>query len=299
MTSDWRSTASPDEAKAAKAFALVAAVEPAPVDLARWRLVEEGLIQRRQQRRLIVAFVGAVTLGIVGTVALSPRAPTQAPFQATANTVWATTADGAVRLDKGLLAHRPTRSTPPVTVVTPDVSIQTNHAQFLADVSDNGTDVSVDEGEVSVRAKDGVVRVLREREAGRWLRVMAAVPSLTPVEPTDAPCADLSDSAKVACLERETAGSGLAAQAALFELALVKSKRGDSSEAAAVWAQSLARFPEGVLHPEVRLALMLELLKSGRTTEAEAVAAQFLVRCATDSRSADVKALRARMRRDR
>ena len=65
---------------------------------------------------------------------------------------------------------------------------------------------------------------------------------------------------------------------------MLEAKAGRSDGAIDAWRQSLKRFPDGVLHPEVRLALLVELVRARRFAEAEVVAREFEVACADDPR---------------
>ncbi|MFZ5446420.1 MAG: hypothetical protein ACOZQL_40910 [Myxococcota bacterium] len=78
----------------------------------------------------------------------------------------------------------------------------------------------------------------------------------------------------------------------MFELAALQAQRGQHAAALATWQQWLARFPEGVLHPEARLALFVELSRERRFDEARAAAAEFERTCAGDPRLPEVARLR-------
>ncbi len=83
----------------------------------------------------------------------------------------------------------------------------------------------------------------------------------------------------------------------LYELGVLELKQGNRADALAAWTTSLSRFPSGVLHPEVRLALLVELTKERRFTEALSVARAFETACADDPRLGDVQAPRHSLER--
>ena len=108
-------------------------------------------------------------------------------------------------------------------------------------------------------------------------------------------CGSLEPVARRECLRREADGESLQAQAALFELGNVEAGQGDLEASLRTWRESLERFPEGVLHPEVRLAVLIELVRARRFAQARAAAQDFEAHCTGDPRSADVGALRRQL----
>lgn len=93
----------------------------------------------------------------------------------------------------------------------------------------------------------------------------------------------------------EAKGDSLRAQAALYELGSVEVQEGELEAGLRSWRASLTRFPQGVLHPEVRLAVLIELIKARRFTDAREAARDFESSCPGDPRAADVEALRQRL----
>jgi TolA-binding protein len=160
-------------------------------------------------------------------------------------------------------------------------------ARFLAEVIDDTTMLVVESGEVEVRSPSGLERV-RSPARRAWNRQLQ-VAALTPQT-----CTAETAATRITCLEREAAGAGLTAQAASFDLGLAYAQQGDGPRAVAAWRQSLRRFENGVLAPEVRLALVSELARQGLLSEARAVAQSFLEAYPEDPRASDVRAFQRR-----
>ncbi len=108
----------------------------------------------------------------------------------------------------------------------------------------------------------------------------------------DRACGRVAPGERVGCLKHEALGSGLSAEAALYELGLVEAKAGNREQAIAAWDESLRRFPDGVLGPEAHLSLLVGLTESRRFGRAIAVAKDFEARFPEDPRRAEVAQLR-------
>ena len=182
-----------------------------------------------------------------------------------------------------------------VRIETPHAVLEVSQSRFLAEVITSGTSIVVEEGQVVLRA-GASTRVVRAGESILWPpSPQIPVALLAAPAPTEARCAATPAGELRGCLEAEAATSSLDAQAAIYELGVLEAKSGRSELAIAAWEQSLRRFPEGVLHPEVRLALLVELVRARRFSEAEAIARGFEATCAGDPRRAEVATLRARL----
>lgn len=291
----WAEASDDEGARAAKVMALAAAIAPAPVDLSRWDEVVRASRPARDWR-LAPAFAASLAAGIALVLWLAPGAPPvavtpEAPvLVASANATWTQLPSGVVRLEAGRLSVQRATSGR-VVLETPHATLDSSRARFLAEVTAGGTTVTVLEGEVVLRTA-GQTRVVK---AGQTL-VWPPTPSIpAPLSAVTAPRTSVCDDAagsRLDCLRLEARGDGLTAQAALYELGVLEARQGNSGDALAAWTTSLARFPDGVLHPEVRLALLVELTRARRFTEAVAVAQGFEAACATDPRVGDVQALR-------
>lgn len=282
---------------AERLVARAAEVPPATVDLAAWdELVAVAATRPRRDWRLVPAFLASVAAGVVLVTGAFPgRAPVEVvELVVSADTRWSHEQAGVVRLTAGQLrvgraAGRKVR------VETPHVVLEATRSRFLAEVVASGTSLLVEEGEVTVRA-GGQVRVVRAGEALVWPPLPEIPAALLEEHALAARCVGPDVVARRACLEAEALGATLEAQAALFELGALESTAGHSARAVAAWEASLARFPDGVLHPEVRLKLLVELVRARRFADASSVAAQFEQECAGDARLEDVRALAATLR---
>ncbi len=278
---------------AERQVALAAGVSPRPLDRSGWdEVLARSALAAPRPSRLAPAFALSVALGAALVLLLRPAPPPAvAPVQlAVAEDVdWAWAPSGAVTLRVGRMRVSGGET---VRLETPDAVLVASRARFLAEVTAAGTFLSVEEGEVTLRAGE-VVRVVRAGEALSWPPAPdIPLPLLAPVSPAPSRCDALDAAARPSCLRAEAAGDSLEAQAALFELGVLELGRGHAPEAVAAWRESLRRFPDGVLHPEVRLALLVELVRLRRFTEADEVATGFEASCADDPRLGDVVALR-------
>ncbi|MBL8923142.1 MAG: hypothetical protein JNJ54_30105 [Myxococcaceae bacterium] len=294
----WSASTDPAEVKAARLVALAAQVPPAPLDHTSWDRVVRGADGARDVV-LLPAFAAALVAGVLLVLWLrpapvSPAGPEAPVLVASANSSFAQQPSGVVRLDAGRLAvQRATAAK--VVFITPHVTLEASRSRFLAEVTAGGTTVRVEEGEVVLRAKD-TTRVVKAGETLVWPPSPNIPLPLTTVASTTPVC-DATAGERLDCLRAEAKGDGLLAQAALYELGVLEAKQGNRTDALAAWTTSLSRFPDGVLHPEVRLALLVELTRARRFTEAVAVARAFEERCAQDPRLADVVALRRSLER--
>ncbi|MEW5737907.1 MAG: hypothetical protein AB1938_03220 [Myxococcota bacterium] len=295
----WREDA--PESEAAKLVALAASVPAKAIDRASWDDVLARAARPRRDWRLVPAFALSVLAGVGLVLFFRPAPAVPPPAQSLAQAAPVLTPSPGARfthasgeqvvLTDGRLAVAAAEGAA-VHLTTPHVEIDARQARFLADVTAGGTVVSVEEGEVVVRTPSGE-RVVRAGESIAWPPAPDIPGALLRDEVEEAPsCVALSGPAKLECLAREGERDGLEAQAALYELGVLESKAGHRAAAERAFHASLARFPDGVLHPEVRLALLVEFVRARRFAEAKAVAADFERACVDDPRSADVASLR-------
>ncbi|MGV3619892.1 MAG: hypothetical protein ACO1OB_03690 [Archangium sp.] len=268
---------------AEKAIALTASIQPREVDGRDFdALVGQAALHPRRDWRLIPAFAIAALAGAVLVLAWpKEKAGTPVELVATAGSTWSQSA-GVVKLESGRISVGRAGGVT-VRLETPHVSLEARHSRFLAEVVASGTSLIVEEGEVVLRA-GAVTRVVKAGESLVWPPTPEIPSSLLESNAPSAPkCDEVSD--RHACLENEAKGSTLDAQAALFELGTLESLD-----------ESLRRFPDGVLHPEVRLRRLVLLVKARRFDEARAAARDFELACPTDARLAEVRALRGSLR---
>ncbi len=180
-----------------------------------------------------------------------------------------------------------------VTLRTSHAEVSWSQARFLLDSTQARTLLVVDEGEVELRA-DG--RLLRVR-AGEslelpppTLQVPAELLALQPVAPSNCNTAANREQ----CLRAAAAGTDLAAQNALFELALwLRDEQHSPSAALEAWKQYDQRFPDGVFRIEARASAVLTLAQLGRRNEARAAAETFSRDFPDDPLVSPVRALSA------
>lgn len=277
-------------------IALAASVPPRQVDLSSWDLLEaRSSLETRWRPALWLGFCAAVALGW-GLGLLMKHRPAAAhevtgvELVASPDAQWVQDTAGTVSLKAGrLVASRVGDAL--IRLETPHVSMQAHRSRFLAEVVAGGTFLSVEEGEVVVRVGEAIHHV-RAGQSLLWPPSPEIPPQLLQQAAPETNCSEGSEGGLVDCLKAEASGSSLGAQAALFELGSLQVRSGHSSDAIEVWRQSLQRFPTGVLHPEVRVALLVELIRSRRFAEAEHVAREFELTCPDDPRREGVAILR-------
>jgi hypothetical protein len=218
----------------------------------------------------------------------------------------------------------------PVVVVTPHIRVVVVGTRFDVHVSPDSSEVQVLQGQVRVESVSGSATVsagesirgddprLKPPPAAPlsssvWLRAGPASPELSassraravrpepramgasPPEETDCRRVVSFDQQK-SCYLRQARGDGLAAQNALYELGLlVRDVESSPEQALKYFGQYQERFPNGVLAPEVALAVLETLKEQGRASEAAAAARAFEERFAGDTRVVDVALVRAEL----
>ncbi len=188
----------------------------------------------------------------------------------------------AITVQLGQLRLQP-RPREKLAVVTPHLQAVVREAVALFDVTAGSTVLAVESGEVAWRTarKSGVVKA-GERITVKPQPTLAIAASL----PAVAGCSPGPGFSK--CLAHEAAGSGLAAEAALYALGMSAHERGDFVEAVRVFRGYATRFPSGVFAPEASIALMVDLTQDGRSDEARAEAARFAARFADEPRAEEI-----------
>ena len=286
-----------DLTPARKLVALAASVPPLSVPPGTWNELALRAATSPSRPRLLPSFalsmVAGVLLVLITRAALGPGTTAPPPpspvLVASTSAKWKQEAGGLVVLEAGRLVL-PAKSSQLVRVKTPHLTIEARTSRFLAEVVVNGTVVIVEEGDVVVRMGTQERHLL----TGQSLTWPSApqVPENLLVRPAELGCAQVPAAEKRACLEREAQGTDLTAEAALYEVGALALREGRHAEARAAWLSSLERFGDGVLHPEVRLALLVEQVGARDFAGAQQTAREFERACPDDPRLADVRSLR-------
>jgi TolA-binding protein len=154
-----------------------------------------------------------------------------------------------------------------------------------------GTQVQVFEGEVAVSAPHMRAVAMHAGETRLFASDDTGALDAPPPELLSEACTLLESlDDRLVCLNEESRGSGLRAQAALYERAWLQAENGQPDGAAATLFESIKRFPEGPLQPEARLALLRALLAGNRRSEAVEAARSFVSACPDDPRVPKVEA---------
>lgn len=284
--------ASPEDEVVAK----VARVAPEALPSEGWeQVLERAVASGPSLGQLAPLFLTSVALGALLVLALRPSSPPlpRSELVVAADSRWSRIAPDEFSLQSGRLeVSRPAGN---LRIVTPDAVLETVGGRFLAEVTEAGTLLTVEEGEVVLRA-GGREHAVRAGQSLAWPPAPQIPPQLEAAPPVmGGRCA--SAARRRDCLREEASREGLDAQSALFELGLLEVEEGRLEAGLGAWRESLARFPDGVLHPEVRLASMRELARARRYAEARAIATEFELRCADDPRLAEVRRFAAQLHR--
>lgn len=176
----------------------------------------------------------------------------------------------------------------PLAVATPNCDLFVVDARVLFDVSESGTSLYVESGEVEFRD--------RKLQAGERASVEVAplrLPSLSPgASRAKIEGCERGGPSEVyeQCLATVALGSELRAETALYELGLLALERGALELALARFRDHQRRFANGAFAPEASIAVMIVHQRTGRFDDARQEAAQFLARFPTDPRAAEVRA---------
>ena len=270
--------------RAQRLVALTSEVPPRPVDLASgWQSVLVASARPRPDWRLVPAFVASVALGAALVLVLRPEGFGGLRVVAAEGARWELRGGEVV-----VAAGKVTVSSAAVQVVTPHLRVGLLNGQVAMEVISDRTLLEVDEGEVVLRSGAR----LRQGATLRWPPEPEISERLIAQAAPDTICEGAGTDQLAQCLELESAGDGLQAQAALYELGAFRARNNQPALALEAWDRSLTRFPDGVLHPEVRLAALLELTRQKRFVEATRAARVFEETCPQDPRRSDVARLR-------
>lgn len=263
-----------------------------------WRRVQASAAGPSSARQA-VAFVAAAAVGVLLVVTVMPRrgappAP-QTRIEAVAGARWSREGRD-VRLEAGRLRID---APGPLVARTPFGDVASQGGRFQLEVAAQHLEVIAETGalEVSTQLKGarvvnaGGALVVRRQVAPAAREVPATLLEPAAVTPRSA-CGGES-----ACLERTAKGNTLAAQLALFDLALEAQRGGERDRAVAAWRQYLARFPDGVLAPEVSGAVVRALVNV-EPEAALAEAERYHERFGSEPSAGGVELLRAHLLRD-
>ncbi len=248
---------------------------------AEWRDIEARARAPRPAKAstLVLAAVASAALGSALTLALVKPllvkpTPERVAWRASAGAELRREG-GALRLETGTLSGLPSEQ--PTRCVTPFGDAVWSNARFLLEVSKSRMLLSVESGEVEWRDGRGAQAIV----AGQTLELPPAVLELP--ERLREAVTGATDCAgdDRACLEGRAAGSGLDAENALFELALIQRDR-EPLQALEHLREYQRRFPHGVFTAEVDVSRIVALARLGRRAEATAAVAQFRREHASD-----------------
>lgn len=243
----------------------------------------------------VATFAAACLAGVVITSAVhrslpalatgTPVAALRPEIVAAPGAVWH--ANGrTVALSKGWLSVEPRG---PVVVRCPNLDVVIAAARAAVDVADGRVTVQVHAGEVVLRTPGKP----DERVTAPATRTVE--PAAAPVEPLQLMPAGAGAAScppgDEPCLSRVAGGTGLKAETALYELALVAHERGEHALAVERFRQHQQRFGGGVLSPEASIGVMLGLAALGDRPSAAAEAQRFLARFPEDPRGDRVRQL--------
>ncbi|MFT3712615.1 MAG: hypothetical protein QM817_33620 [Archangium sp.] len=270
------------EKRASEVVRRASEIEARPMDVASgWDgVLAKATRPRTSKRVLLFAGATAMLVGVLGTASfLRAREP---ELVVATNTQWERRDDGAVQLQQGRL-----QTQRPVTlrIESPQVTVLARECRFAAEVLSEGTRVTVYEGTAVVRSGEGVERTLAKGESGFWPATPVIPSGLTPEPAAFGPTPS----------EPSVNDGGLTAEVSLFELGRAQAASGKSAAAIETWRSSLARFPNGVFEPEIRLSMLVALTREKRFAEALVEAKNFEETQPEDPRVEEVRALRKQL----
>jgi hypothetical protein len=252
---------------------LAAAAEVPAFDQASRLRVRRALVapsSPSQGLRLALAFAASVVLGVGGTWLIirpgTARENTAPQVVASPGAVLRPLANGVELRDGRITVSTMT----PLMVLTPQLEVQVQRGRAAVEVAWGASTVQWLEGVTVVKRQGREVTLAPGERLHSDDARLAVLRELVPEAPPETTTCDGGD--VEACLTRVSAGGDVSAQAALLRLALGAVVRGDWHNADAVARQSLGRFPEGVLVPELHLVRFeaLRQLKQGGAARAEA-----------------------------
>jgi TolA-binding protein len=224
----------------------------------------------------LAVFLIAATAGAAAMLSLANRPREIQPFP---GAQW-TAAGSDVRVQRGQVRFEPRHHH--LRVVTGQLEAELENARALVDATPGATALTAEEGDVVYRTRSGEWHL----KPGERVTLSDAPQAVVAAAPAPVPSCAGND---VACLGRVSAGSGLAAQMALYKLAAAARERGAQGEAIEHLRAYQRRFDSGAFAPEVSIALMQSLRASGDLQAAAREAQVFLERFADDPRRAEVE----------
>jgi hypothetical protein len=288
---DDASATNSDEARAAGAMKVAAQILPRAVHAGDWEAVL--LRAARQDRSWPVLAVVAITMLVAVAAGLGWQRYTKPELSASPE-ARVEMRDGNTVLAWGRLEITTSR---PMSLTTPHLEDLTVSGRVAADVDAATTRIDVYEGVAQVRIGSELVE-LRAGQSGVWPTTPALPASLRELtSPAPGACDERPEAERLDCLVASSNGTGLSAQVALFQRASMPGLDPDAAQL--LWRESLVRFPAGVLHPEVRLSLLRQLVEARQFDAAVREALAFEQACAWDPRIPDVRALRLALERRR
>jgi hypothetical protein len=250
----------------------------------RERMWSGAVARSRQPRRAVTvaAFLVAAAAGAAAMLALAGKPREVQPFP---GAQWSTIGDG-IQVTRGQVRLEPRHRH--IRVVTAQLEVELENARALVDATPGATALTAEEGDVVYRTKTGEWHL----RPGERVTLSDAPQSVVAAAAASVPACANND---VACLSRVSAGSGLAAQMALYKLAASARERGAQGEAIEHLRAYQRRFAQGAFAPEVSIALMLSLRAAGDREAAAREAQVFLEKFSDDPRRADVEQWRAEL----
>jgi TolA-binding protein len=236
-----------------------------------------------------------IDLGSIGTI------------EVTEATVYQLLPASALRLEAGRLCavvkHRDPLREGPFTVLAPKLRIVDVGTRFCVEVAAGRTTVAVSEGAIRAEGEGGrsVEVVAGHQIASDDARLRPPVPSVAATAPSTGSCESLPTlSARESCEAAASSGDGLAAQNALYNLALLaRDQRHDGASALTLFQAYRHRFPEGPLAPEASLGILTELSQEGRYADAASEASQYLKAYPGEAKAAQVGLVLGNLERER
>jgi TolA-binding protein len=199
----------------------------------------------------------------------------------------------------------------PFVVVTPQLRVVVVGTRFRVVVGEGITRVSVQEGRVRLESAAGKELLLERGDAARSDEEPRFLPTPAQVAPpaellaldSRPPAAGVGECAleqavptRRACYEKVAGGEGLAAQNAVYALALLaRDEEHHGARAIRHFREYERRFEQGLLAPEVAVSLMRELLQQQRFAEALQAADRLRRRFPSDPRAAEAALVHANL----
>ena len=196
----------------------------------------------------------------------------------------------------------------PFVVLAPSLRVVDLGTRFCVETAAGRTAVEVTEGKVRVEAEGGrsVSVAAGQRVDSADARLVPAsaaapVPAVAPQEATPPSCDRLGAlEARERCFAAASTGDDLAAQNALYSLALLaRDQRRDGAAALTLFQTYLHRFPAGPLAPEASLGILTELEAESRYAAAAAEAQRYLTAHPGENKAPEVRLILANLERER